>query len=234
MTYVFAPSPPGAPAFGAPGAPVLDLVGRSSVLDDADRAAVTAVAALPGAIALWRSWQLDGPTRVYVLATTGKPPAFPAHCYTPGDDLSPYVRAARRSSALLWTAADAPPLRLAQVFDADGGFAPDHERLDGPGRDHVLAYLTAGAAVLGTTDRGTDVVDPERGAVVPLDLRTDGRWIWPDMVTYYLREHGLAPEPDLLADIRAAAAPPAVDPVGEHRALAALFQSGALSPAGSA
>lgn len=53
-----------------------------------------------------------------------------------------------------------------------------------------------------TTGTGEDVVDPARGAVVPMGLRTDGTWIWADAAAYYLREHHLAPDARLLAHIR--------------------------------
>ncbi|MEV7027668.1 hypothetical protein [Kitasatospora sp. NPDC093558] len=99
--------------------------------------------------------------------------------------------------------------RLAAVFDAvdpvtGPGFAPDRPRLaEGPARQAVLRYLRGGAAVLLTPMLTDDVVDPERRGVVPLGFRTDGQWIWTDTVTYYLETYGLAPEPDLLAHVRA-------------------------------
>jgi hypothetical protein len=49
-----------------------------------------------------------------------------------------------------------------------------------------------------------DVLDPRRGEIVPVGLRGDGRWIWSEAAGYYLVEHGIAPEPELLAAIRAA------------------------------
>jgi hypothetical protein len=36
-----------------------------------------------------------------------------------------------------------------------------------------------------------------------MNFRTDGTWIWTDAVTFYLEEYHLAPEPDLLAHLRA-------------------------------
>jgi hypothetical protein len=74
-----------------------------------------------------------------------------------------------------------------------------------------------------TTATFTDVVDPARGAVVPMSFRTDGVWIWTDTVTYYLAEHGMAPDAELLRHIEdRGTAPSDVDAVALHRAMAVL------------
>jgi hypothetical protein len=99
--------------------------------------------------------------------------------------------------------------RLAVVFDTvdpvtGPAFAEDHPRLaDGPERAAVADYLRWGPHVLMTPMLMDDVLDPGRGGVVPMNFRTDGEWIWTDTITYYLDEYGLAPEPGLLAHIRA-------------------------------
>jgi hypothetical protein len=68
-----------------------------------------------------------------------------------------------------------------------------------------------------------DVMDNRRHAVVPMNFRTDGHWVWADAVAYYLRTYGLAPDADLLEHIRARQYEVAVvDAVASHRALAAL------------
>jgi hypothetical protein len=106
--------------------------------------------------------------------------------------------------------ADRTEFRLARVFDTvhpvDGpGFAPGHPQVeDGDERRALAAYLHEGEPVVMTTGLMKDVLDPERGGVVPINIRTDGTWIWTDTVTFYLEEYHLAPEPDLLAHLRAA------------------------------
>jgi len=258
VSYAFAPALPNPNTFGAAVPPLLDLVGRG-LGDAVDDAARTAVEQLPGSVALWRVWRTAPawaatampPTRLYVVEVDASLPLATAtvmraliaaglpdplvETYRPGDKLPTSTRRARAAGALLWTRAEAPPMRIARVFDVvddDGArFDPNHERLDGADRVRVLAYLEAGAPILATTGTMTDVVEPQRGSVVPMTYRTDGRWLWTESVTYYLREHGLAPEPDLLAAIRAAGPRlPAPDPADEHRALAALFQSQAAVP----
>lgn len=157
--------------------------------------------------------------------------------YAAGDELLPYQMQARGSAALLWTAAEAYPIAVAPVFDgvdpaAGPWFAPDHPRLEGAEQERVAAFLDSGWAVLTTTRRENDVVEPDRGAVVPMSYRTDGVWVWTDTVTYYLRTHGLAPAAELLDHIRHADfRPPEVDEVAEHRVLAALFRPAMPSPA---
>jgi hypothetical protein len=99
-------------------------------------------------------------------------------------------------------------IRIAKVFDgaADGVpyYAADHPRLDPPVRDDVLAYLDAGAPLLVSPELEPDFVDPSRGAVVPVNFRTDGSWVWNDALAYYVAEYGYAPEPEFLAAMEAA------------------------------
>ncbi|MFC0097869.1 hypothetical protein ACFFKH_10040 [Micromonospora marina] len=253
---VFAPEAP-PPMLDLTDAPAA-FVG--TVTDDVDRAAVAAVERVPGATALWRSWRFTVPagpdapaTRVFVLSTavaTADLPVVTARLqtqlgttgttievYVQGEALPAYQMQARGAAALLWTATEPRPITVARVFDGVDAvtgpwFDDDHPRLGGPDRDHVLAFLDAGRPVLTTTQRMADLVDPGRGAVVPMSYRTDGSWVWTDTVSYYLREHGLAPDPGLLYRARSTGALPAdTDEIAEHRVLAALFRPAAASPA---
>lgn len=101
-----------------------------------------------------------------------------------------------------------PAIRTARVFDlvdsSDGpGFHRDHPRVTDPAdREGLLEYLRNGAVLMHTTSRINDVLDPGRPAVVPVDFRTDGTWIWTDTVMYYLEQHGLEPDPRLAEHIR--------------------------------
>jgi hypothetical protein len=67
----------------------------------------------------------------------------------------------------------------------------------------VLAYLEKAPIVLAARGYDTDEKDPSRGANVPMTFHTDGEWIWPGAVAYYLRTHEIPPEADLLIHIRA-------------------------------
>lgn len=75
--------------------------------------------------------------------------------------------------------------------------APERGHLtDAKRRDRVLTYLRAGAPVLRGDGADPDLFDPARRASVPVAYRTDGRWIWPDAVEYYLARYFVAPEPE--------------------------------------
>jgi hypothetical protein len=119
--------------------------------------------------------------------------------------------------------------RLAAVFDqvdpvAGPSFSPTRVRLpQGADRTAVAAYLRAGTPVLVTPMLARDVVEPERGGVVPMGFRTDGEWIWTDTVSYYLEEHGISPEPGLLAHVRSKDGALPVPPTTGVLAAAASF-----------
>jgi hypothetical protein len=62
-------------------------------------------------------------------------------------------------------------------------------------RERLLDYLAGGALVLETMSYGVDRLDPTRRHAVQYAYRTDGAWIWPAAVEYYLRQHQVAPAP---------------------------------------
>ncbi|MGP3925686.1 hypothetical protein [Streptomyces sp. 8N616] len=164
------------------------------------------------------------------LAAAGEPHPQ-VEVYPTGTELPLYQRMVRGYGSLVWASAPEPEITVAAVFDRvderDGpSFEPGHALLeDEPERNRILAYLDSGELLLVTTALMDDVVDPPRGAVVPMSFRTDGTWIWTDTTTYYLREHLLEPDRGLLAHIRELGyRMPDVDGVAAHRALAVLQQ----------
>ncbi|QXJ26821.1 TNT domain-containing protein [Actinomadura graeca] len=98
-------------------------------------------------------------------------------------------------------------IRKARVFDHAGpdGDRPAVSRPPVPPEEaeRVAAYLRGAPVVLAARSSAPDQLDPARGARVPLTFHTDGTWVWSGAVGYYLREHGVPPEPDLVAHIRA-------------------------------
>lgn len=95
-------------------------------------------------------------------------------------------------------------LHQARLFDTvEGGvgvFSADHPRIDDAAlRDSLLDYLEGSSLLRVARGRLQDVVDPSRGTVVPISVRTDGEWTWSGAAAYYLREHGLSPDPALVA-----------------------------------
>lgn len=151
--------------------------------------------------------------------------------YPSGAALPAYQRLARAEGTLLWAAEPAQDVRIARVFDAvdpqDGpSFAAEHPVVTDEDEFRLLLdRLEAGVPLLTTTAVAEDVVEPARGAVVPLSFRTDGSWIWTEASTYYLQRYALAPDPDLHAHLLAAPAVPVPDGVALHRAAEALLRA---------
>jgi hypothetical protein len=230
-TYDFAPALGLAPL-------VMDLTVAGAPMDETDAAAVAALPGVTEPVALWRAWRLPGRHRVYLLDASGdgeplRAAVGDAEISLVRTPLSPYQRAARGRSALLWAARPASPVTVARVFDSydpelGGQFTVDHPVLsEGDELAQVLSYLEAGSVLLATTAREPDVFDEEAGPVVPMTFRTDGRWIWTDAAAYYLRTYALSPDTDMLADMRERGYQTSEpDAVAMHRALVALLQRG--------
>ncbi|NVI88808.1 TNT domain-containing protein [Actinomadura sp. BRA 177] len=100
-----------------------------------------------------------------------------------------------------------PPLRRARIFDhpsPDGGLpAVSRPPVPPDEAESVTAYLRQAPIVMAARSNAPDRLDPSRGDVVPLTFHTDGTWVWSGAVPYYLSEHGVPPEADLVAHIRA-------------------------------
>jgi hypothetical protein len=78
-------------------------------------------------------------------------------------------------------------------------------KLAEPLRPLVAGYLRGGG-VLSTTGTFTDdYYDPARRRVAPLELRTDGVWVWSGDLPYYVETYGCAPPDALIDHIRAQA-----------------------------
>lgn len=98
-----------------------------------------------------------------------------------------------------------PRFRVARIFDGpgeDGRPSVNRPPVDEMDIADLLDYLD-GAPLVGPA-RGYDVdrLDPNGQQSVPVAFHTDGTWIWPAAVNYFLREHDIAPEPDLVEHIR--------------------------------
>jgi nicrotizing toxin Mtb-like protein len=98
------------------------------------------------------------------------------------------------------------PVRMAQVFDGPGadGEPPLAFRTALPLAEKwmVINYLYGGEILLRASSASPDEVDPQRQPEVPKQFHTDGTWVWPLAMAYYLEEHDIAPPRDFLDHIR--------------------------------
>ncbi|SDH38360.1 hypothetical protein [Agrococcus jejuensis] len=119
-----------------------------------------------------------------------------------------------------------PPPCVARVFDGqrDGKpwFAADHPVIvDQREREELLALLRSGSIVVRASQPLRDDLG-DVDAAVPADLRSDGAWIWSDAVAYYLEHHWIAPDPELVAHLRAAGPAAPIDAETWRRVSAAI------------
>lgn len=65
---------------------------------------------------------------------------------------------------------------------------------EGAGADEekLLSYLRGNTVLAATAALVDDVLDPERKGVAPLELVTDGAWVWPRDLAYYLERYHVA------------------------------------------
>ena len=72
-----------------------------------------------------------------------------------------------------------------------------------------------------------DALDPAGLGQVPMSLRSVGRWVWPEAITYYLDHYDVTPVPGLyehlLSDSDDGTAPAQLDEVARHRILATVL-----------
>ena len=64
-------------------------------------------------------------------------------------------------------------------------------------------YLENAPIVLASRDNDDDLLDPNAPASVPSTWHTDGTWVWPGAVPYYLMQYGVPPQQELVEHVRA-------------------------------
>ena len=124
----------------------------------------------------------------------------------------------RRRLSAAPSAPPPPRFRVARIFDGPGA-AVNRPPVSPDDVHDLLGYLDA--APLAGPARGYDVdrMDPEGRPSVPVAFHTDGTWIWPAAVNFYLREHDVPPESEL------------VDHIARHRFEVPLVDDAARSAA---
>jgi hypothetical protein len=90
------------------------------------------------------------------------------------------------------------------VHGDDDGPSLMEARRSTPARDQeqVARYLESGNTVAATGVLVDDVLDPDRTDIAPLELVTDGVWVWPRDLAYYVRRYNVSLPDDFLTDIR--------------------------------
>ncbi|HEY1370396.1 MAG TPA: hypothetical protein VGF23_24920 [Gaiellaceae bacterium] len=58
-------------------------------------------------------------------------------------------------------------------------------------RDRIAGYLRDGEVLATTGQRVGDALDPERTDVAELAILTDGDWVWPADLAYYVATYGV-------------------------------------------
>jgi hypothetical protein len=78
-------------------------------------------------------------------------------------------------------------------------------------QDDIVRYLDGGDTVAATGVLVDDVLDSSRTAVAPLELATDGAWVWPRDLAYYVRQYNVTLPEDFVSEMRRRAwQPPAL------------------------
>lgn len=108
-------------------------------------------------------------------------------------------------------------MKIASLWQLNDGaieLKPDLERCEDPeSKRQILGFLSGGGSVLRSPGLREDRLDPSRADSVPLGYLSDGEWIWPLEMAYYLEQHDILPQADFREHMQAhdyeAAEPPA-------------------------
>ncbi|HEV3169473.1 MAG TPA: hypothetical protein VGZ32_04005 [Actinocrinis sp.] len=99
----------------------------------------------------------------------------------------------------------AAQFHMARVFDRvapNGSPTVDRQQLDPREVPALVAYLTQAPIALAAPGTTRDELVAAAPAAVPRVFHTDGSWIWPGAVGYYMSQYQLPPQSELLAHIR--------------------------------
>jgi len=99
-----------------------------------------------------------------------------------------------------------PRFRTARIFDGpgpDGRPMVNRPPLEPDEVDQLLDYLESAPVALTTQAMDSDRLATENPEAIPISFHTDGTWIWPVAVHFYLARYGVPPETELVQHIRA-------------------------------
>lgn len=128
--------------------------------------------------------------------------------------------------------------RLARIFDGtgpNGRPTVNRPQVSDEERDRLLDYLDHSPLALPERGHDVDRLSQDGRPVVPVAFHTDGVWVWPAAVNYYLRRYGVPPDPELVNHARSNGfRPPEVDDQTRIAAAATITGGRPPGPAGPA
>lgn len=68
--------------------------------------------------------------------------------------------------------------------------------------ESICAYLNSGIVLITCCGTSIDVIKPENGIAGTPSVLTDGKWVWPGDLDYYVRNYQLALAPEFISDMR--------------------------------
>jgi hypothetical protein len=82
-----------------------------------------------------------------------------------------------------------------------------------PEADQIASYLDDGEVLATTGSMVDDYLDASRQSVAKLEIVTDGVWVWPRDLAYYVGEYGVEVPDEFVTRVRARSwHPPALTP----------------------
>jgi hypothetical protein len=70
--------------------------------------------------------------------------------------------------------------------------AHQRDRVAAPDRARIAQYLRGGSVLASTGKFVDDWFEASNVDIAPLDVRTDGTWVWPGDLPYYVERYGVA------------------------------------------
>lgn len=68
--------------------------------------------------------------------------------------------------------------------------------------EELLRFLRGGSVAIRSPGLREDRLDPSREPTVPFGYLTDGTWIWPMELAYYLEQHHVLPQEEFVEHMR--------------------------------
>ena len=73
------------------------------------------------------------------------------------------------------------------------------KELKGNIKNRICNYLNSGVVIVACYGTSQDVIKPEKGAAGCPSMMTDGTWVWPGDLSYYVSSYSLGVNPDFLS-----------------------------------